>query len=98
MPFPWITILRLVLPRLPDVISSVRNMKKPQHPQDGSAQPGDLSGRIERLDKALELQSQINEQLTSQLQQLQKRLQFAMAVSIFSAIIAVGTLAVVIWS
>ena len=97
MPFPWITILRLVLPRLPDVISTVRNMNKPQHP-DGSAQQDDLNGRVERLDKALELQSQINEQLTSQLQQLQKRLQVAIALSIFAAIIAVGTLAVVIWS
>jgi TolA-binding protein len=96
MAFPWITILRFVLPRLPDVISTVRNMKKPQHP-DGSGQGSDLIGRIERLDKALELQAQINEQLTSQLQQLQKRLQLAIAVSIFAAIIAVGTLAVVIW-
>ena len=93
MPFPWVTIVRWVLPEL---ISTVRNIKK-QQVAPSSPHEDDLTGRIEKLEKALELQSHINEEVTTQLQQLQKRLQIAMAVGIFATIIAVGTLAAVIW-
>ena len=95
MPFPWVTILRLVLPSLPGVISSVRNIKKPQQPRDGSALQDDPLGRIEKLEKALELQSHINEALTTQLQQLQKRLQilsFVALTGLILAAVAVGIL------
>ena len=93
MPFPWVTIVRWVLPEL---ISTVRNIKK-QQAAPSSPHEDDLTGRIEKLEKALELQSRINEELTTQLQQVQKRLQIAMAAGIFATIIAVGTLAAVIW-
>ena len=93
MPFPWVTIVRWVLPEL---ISTVRNIKK-QQAAPSSPHEDDLTSRIEKLEKALELQSRINEELSTQVQQVQKRLQIAMAVGIFATIIAVGTLAAVIW-
>ena len=93
MPFPWVTIVRWVLPEL---ISTVRNIKK-QQAAPSSPHEDDLTGHIEKLEKALELQSRINEELSTQVQQVQKRLQIAMAVGIFATIIAVGTLAAVIW-
>ena len=90
MPFPWVTIVRWVLPEL---ISTVRNFKKQQA---APSPPGDdLTGRIEKLEKALELQSQINEALTLQLQQLQKRLQiltFAAVCGLILAVVALGIL------
>jgi hypothetical protein len=96
MPFPWITILRLILPNLPHVISSVRNIKNPQHPQGGSALQNDPLGRIEKLEKALELQSRINEELTTQLQQLRNRLQILTFVTLSGLIVVVVVVGILI--
>ena len=51
MPFPWVTIVRWVLPEL---ISTVRNIKK-QQAAASSPHEDDLTGRIEKLEKALEI-------------------------------------------
>ena len=64
MGFPLATILRWVLPAIPELISSVRSFQaQRQAPQDSSVQ-NDTQGRIENLEKALDLQSRINEGLT----------------------------------
>ena len=90
MPFPWVTIVRWVLPEL---ISTVRNIKK-QQAAPSSPHEDDLTSRIEKLEKALELQSRINEELTTQLQLLQKRLQILTFVALCGLILAVVALAV----
>ena len=62
------------------------------------AQPSsteDLLARIEKLEKALELQSQINTALTVQLQQFQRRLQVLTFVAIFALVLAIITLGIV---
>ena len=62
------------------------------------AQPSsteDLLARIEKLEKALELQSQINTALTVQLQQFQRRLQVLTFVAIFALVLAIIALGIV---
>jgi len=93
MGFPLATILRWVLPAIPELISTVRSMKTQQQAPAGSFQ-NDPQGRIERLEKALELQSHINEELTTQLQQLRKRLQILTFVALCGLVLAVVALAV----
>ena len=92
MPFPWVTIVRWVLPEL---ISTVRNFKKQQSAP--TPHEDDLTGRIEKLEKALELQSQINEALTVQLQQLQKRLQILTFVAVCGLILSAVALGILIF-
>ena len=90
MPFPWVTIVRWVLPEL---ISTVRNIKK-QQAAPSSPHEDDLTSRIEKLEKALELQSRINEELTLQLQHVQKRLRILAFVAVCGLILAAVALAV----
>jgi hypothetical protein len=90
MPFPWVTIVRWVLPEL---ISTVRNIKK-QHAAPSSPHEDDLTSRIEKLEKALELQSRINEEMTTQLQQVQKLLQILTFIALCGLILAAVALAV----
>jgi hypothetical protein len=94
MGFPWTTILRWVLPSIPELISTVRNMKKQSQVQR-QADREDLTGRIELMEKTLELQSQINTALTIQLQQFQRRLQVLTFVAIFALVLAIIALGIV---
>ena len=94
MGFPWITLLRWVLPAIPELISTVRNMKKQPQVQRQAAGE-DLIGRIEQMEKTLELQSQINTALTVQLQQFQRRLQVLTFVAIFALVLAIIALGIV---
>lgn len=95
MGFPWITLLQWVLPSIPEVISTVRNMKKPPPAQGQSAHQEDLNSRIEKLEHALELQSHINEALTVQVQHLQHRLQVLTFTAIFALVLAIIALGIV---
>ena len=98
MAFPLATILRWVLPAIPELISGVRSFQaQRQKSQDASVQ-NDPQGRIESLEKALELQSRINEELTSQLQQLQKRFRTLTFVAFCGLVLAVVALAVLTFS
>ena len=94
MGFLWTTILRWVVPAIPELISTVRNMKKQPQVQRQAAQE-DLIGRIEQMEKTLELQSHINTTLTVQLQQLQTRLQVLTFVAIFALVLAIIALGIV---
>jgi hypothetical protein len=85
MPFPWVTILRWVVPEL---ISTVRNMKKQPLVQHQGARE-DLTSRIELMEKTLELQAEVNQGLTKQLQQLQKRLLITTVIGLLGLILAV---------
>ena len=96
MGFPWITVLRWVLPTIPEIVSTVRNLKKDQT-QTHAAHQNDLLGRIDQLEKALALHSQINQELSDQLQRLQKRLQIAIGVAIFGVIMSVVALGVAVF-
>jgi hypothetical protein len=92
MGFPWTTILQWLLPSIPELISTVRNMKNPPQAQGPSAHQEDL---ISRIEKTLELQSQINTALTAQFQHLQRRLQVLTFVAVFALVLAIIALGIV---
>jgi sensor histidine kinase YesM len=87
MGFPWTTILQWVLPSIPELISTVRSMKNPPQTQGQSTHQEDLIGRIEKLEKALELQTHMNEERAKQLQQLQRRLQVTTFIGLLGLIL-----------
>ncbi len=94
MAFPLAMILKWVLPAIPDLISGVRGLQaQRQTPMDASIR-NDAQGRIENLEKALDLQSRINEGLTNELQQLRTRLQSLTFVALCGLILAVVALGV----
>ena len=95
MGFPWTTILQRVLPSIPELMSTVRNMKNTPQAQGLSVHQEDLISRIAKLEKTLELQSQINTALTVQLQQFQRRLQVLTFVAIFALVLAIIALGIV---
>lgn len=96
MAFLWTSVLRWILPSIPEVLSTVRDMRREQ--QAGPDRPqGDLRGQLEQLEKARELQSQLNEKLTKRLQQLERRLHLAVLMAIFGLILAVVALAVAVF-
>jgi len=95
MIFPWRTVLQWVLPTIPQIISTVRTMQKEHYVPAQPSSTEDLLARIEKLEKALELQSQINTALTVQLQQFQRRLQLLTFVAIFALVLAIIALGIV---
>ncbi len=97
MAFPLATILRWVLPAIPELISSVRSFQAQRQAPLDSSDRDDAQGRIENLEKALDLQSRINEGLTSQLQEVQKRLQIATVIAIFGMVIGLLALALTVF-
>jgi hypothetical protein len=94
MGFPLVTILKWVLPAIPELISSVRSFQTQRQKALDPSIRNDPQGRIETLEKALDLQSRINEGLTSQLQQLQKRFRTLTFVAFSGFILAAVALAV----
>ncbi|MEP6600353.1 MAG: hypothetical protein ABJB49_00920 [Nitrospirota bacterium] len=86
MIFPWKTLLQLVLPTIPEIISTVRTMKKEQYPARQPSSTEDLLARIEKLEQALELQTQINEE---RVKQLQRRLRIATFIGLLGLILGV---------
>jgi hypothetical protein len=94
MAFPLAVILKLLGPLIPEVISGMRSYQAQRQASQDSSVQNDPQGRIESLEKALELQSRINEELTSQLQQLQKRLRILPFVAFSGFILAAVALAI----
>src|SRR5438105_198851 len=88
MGFLWTTILRWVLPSIPELISTVRNMKQQSQVQRQATRE-DLTDRIELMEKTLELQAEVNQGLTKQLQQLQKQLSITTVIGLLGLILAV---------
>ena len=96
MAFLWTSVLRWILPSIPEVLSTVRDMRREQQAGPDTPQ-GDLRRQLEQLEKARELQSQLNEKLTKRLQQLERRLHLAVLMAIFGLILAVVALAVAVF-
>lgn len=94
MGFPW-TILQWLLPSIPEIISTVRSMKHEPHTQMQQPAHDDLVARIEQLERAFTLLSQIDEEVAGKLHQLQKRLEIFTFLAILGLILAVVALALI---
>ena len=93
MVFPWSLLLRVVLPAVPEIISTVKAVKQNRLHTESLRQDGEA--RIRELEQSLEVQLQLIEKLASQLAAIQKILRrvYLVAVSALGiALIALGIL------
>jgi hypothetical protein len=93
MIFPWRTVLQWVLPTIPQIISTVRTMQKEHYVLTQPSSTEDLLARIEKLEKALELQTRMNEENAKQLQQLETRLRITTFIGLLGLILGLLALA-----
>ena len=96
MPVPW-TILgalfKFLAPNIPDIIGAVKSLRKEQ--QREKVELDDTATRVVALEKRIEKQLQLIEQLTAQLVKLERMFAWALWASIFAVVLAVIALGVV---
>ena len=98
MPVPWTilgALLKFVAPSIPDIIDTVKSLKKEQ--QREKIVLDDASLRLQELEKRIETQLQLIEQLTAQLVKLEKAFVWALWASIFAAVLALIALGLVVF-
>jgi uncharacterized small protein (DUF1192 family) len=94
MPVPWKFIgalLRFVVPTVPEIIATVKALKKEQ--QREKIQVDDTALQVQELEQRIAVQLQLIEQLTVQLVKLEKAWAWALWTATFAlilALIAVG--------
>ena len=98
MPLPW-TILgalfKFLAPNLPDIIDAVKSLKKEQ--QKEKIVLDDTAAHIVELERLVEQQLLVVEQLTAQLVKMEKAFVWALWASIFAAVLALIALGVVVF-
>ena len=96
MPVPW-TILgalfKFLAPNIPGIIDTVKSLKKEQ--QREKVKLDDTAGRIVELERRLEQQLLLIEQLTAQIAQMEKAFLWTLWASLFAVILAAITLGIV---
>lgn len=98
MPIPWSLIgllLRYVGPSVPDIISTVKSLKKEQ--QLEKVVLDDTAARVLEVEKRLAAQLQLIEQLTAQIAKLEKAFVWALWAAVFALVLAGLALGVVFW-
>jgi uncharacterized coiled-coil protein SlyX len=96
MAVPWKLIgalLRFVAPTVPEIIATVKTLKKEQ--QREKIQIDDTALRLQELEQRLAAQLQLIEQLTHQVVKLEKALAWAMWTALFALVMALIVLGVV---
>jgi septal ring factor EnvC (AmiA/AmiB activator) len=84
--FPWKFLLGLLVPHIPEIISTVKALKKEQ--QREKVQLDDTAARLQELERRIEAQLQLIEQLTVQLVALEKVFVWTLWAAIFAAVLA----------
>jgi hypothetical protein len=96
MPMLWKlvgTLLRFVAPTVPEIIATVKTLKKEQ--QQEKTQLDDASTRVLELEKQLATQLQLIEQLTNQIVKLRRVLAWTTWTGLFALVLALIALGVV---
>jgi len=96
MPVPWKLIgalLRFVAPTVPEIIATVKALKKEQ--QREKMQVADTALRLQELEQRIAAQLQLIEQLTNQIVTLEKALAWATWTALFALVLALIALGVV---
>jgi hypothetical protein len=94
--FPWKTLLWWILPSISDVITAVRTLKQEQGRQPNSRQ-GENTPQLYELEKSLDEQLHIIEQLTIQIDKLDKAYRLAAFLAVFALIIALISLGLAVF-
>jgi hypothetical protein len=92
---PWKLIgafLRFVAPTVPEIIATVKTLKKGQQREE--TELDDSALRLQELDQRIDAQLQLIEQLTVQLGKLEKALAWALWTATFGLILALIALGV----
>ena len=84
--FPWKFLLGLLVPHIPEIISTVKALRKEQ--QREKVQLDDTAARLQELERRIEAQLQLIEQLTVQLVALEKVFVWTLWAAIFAAVLA----------
>lgn len=84
--FPWKFLLGLLVPHIPEIISTVKALKKEQ--QREKVQLDDTAARLQELERRIEAQLQLIEQLAVQLVALEKVFVWTLWAAIFAAVLA----------
>ena len=98
MPLPWTVIgalLKLLGPNIPDIISTVKSLKKEQ--QLEKVVLDDTAARVLELERRIAAQLQLIEQLTIQLARLEKAFVWTLWAAIFAMVLAMLALGVMFW-
>jgi hypothetical protein len=94
MLIPWRLLFSLFVPSLPEIISTVRTLKK-EHQRE-KTDLDDAAMRLFDLEQRIETQLQLIEQLTIQVVKLEKAFLLTLWASIFAVVLALITLGVII--
>ena len=94
--FPWKTLLWWVLPSIPDLISAVRTLKQEQR-GPANPPPMDVTARLHELEKSLDEQLHIIEQLTIQIDKLDKAYRLVSFLAVFALIVALISFGVLVF-
>lgn len=90
--FPWKTLLGLLVPHIPEIISTVKSLKKEQQREKSALD--DTAAHVLELERRIAAQLQIIEQLTVQLAKLEKVFVWTLWASLFAIILAAIALGV----
>lgn len=97
MPFAWPALkflLRVVLPNIPEVVSTIAAVKKSQEAQNPY---GATHDRLAELERSLALQSQVIDQITSQLILFEKFMRRVFLLAIAASALALVSIGVLIY-
>ena len=98
MPVPWKLIgalLRFVVPTVPEIIATVKTLKKEQ--QREKMQVDDTALRLQELEQRIAAQLQLIEQLTNQIVTLEKVVAWTTWTALFALVLALIALGVVFY-
>ena len=90
--FPWKFLLGLLVSHIPEIISTVKALKKEQ--QREKIQLDDTAARLQELERRIEAQLQLIGQLTAQLVKMEKVFVWTLWAAIFAAVLALLALGV----
>jgi uncharacterized coiled-coil protein SlyX len=95
MLIPWKLLFSLFVPSIPEIISTVRTLKK-EHQRE-KTDLDDAAMRLFDLEQRIETQLQLLEQLTIQVAKLEKTFLLTLWASIFAVVLALLALGVVVF-
>jgi hypothetical protein len=93
MLIPWKLLFSLFVPSIPDIISTVRTLKK-EHQRE-KTDLDDAAMRLYDIEKRIETQLQLIEQLTIQVAKLEKAFLLTLWASIFAVVLALIALGLI---
>ncbi len=94
--FPWSFLLKAVLPAIPEIVSTVKTLRRGE--QRVEVLRGDEDARLQQLEKSMDTQLQLIEKLATQLVGIQKILRRAYLVALTALVLSLIALGVLIFS